>query len=134
MLCVIAKLSRSATEELRLLQRVATSFGMHPSPVYGHVTIAAYTSDDDAEFIAGCKELLQGIGSFSVFFDKIEVLSETSIIVATPRKDSVLTALHDRLAVAIAGIPTQRCCIIRRLIWLASAGLCRRYFLPLKPL
>lgn len=145
MLCVIAKLSRSATEELRLLQRVAASFGMHPSPVYGHVTIAAYTSDDDAEFIAGCKELLQGIGSFSVFFDKIEVLSETSIIVATPRKDSVLTALHDRLAaryvpfwinglVAIAGIPTQRCCIIRRLIWLASAGLCGRYFLPLKPL
>lgn len=98
MLCVIAKLSRSATEELRLLQRVAASFGMHPTPVYGHVTIAAYTSDDDAEFIAGCKELLQGIGSFSVFFDKIEVLSETSIIVATPRKDSVLTALHDRLA------------------------------------
>ena len=97
MLCVIAKLSRSATEKLRTLQSVAASFGVHPSPVYGHITIAAYTPDDDTEFIAGCKELLQGIGSFSVFFDKIEVLSETSIIVATPRKDGVLASLHDRL-------------------------------------
>lgn len=98
MLCVIAKLSRSATEELRSLQSVAASFGIHPSPVYGHVTIAAYTPDDDMDFIAGCKELIQDVHPFSVFFDKIEVLSQTSIIVATPRKDGVLMSLHDRLA------------------------------------
>lgn len=98
MLCVIAKLSRSATEELRSLQSVAASFGIHPSPVYGHVTIAAYTPDDDMDFIAGCKELMQDVRPFSVSFDKIEVLSQTSIIVATPRKDGVLMSLHARLA------------------------------------
>lgn len=98
MLCVIAKLNHNAVERLRALQNAAASFGIRPAPVYGHVTIATYTPDDDTEFIMGCKELLQNIGPFSVFFDKIEVLSATSIIVATPQKAGVLMSLHDRLA------------------------------------
>lgn len=98
MLCVIAKLNRNATEKLRSLQNVTASFGIRPSPVHGHITIATYTPDDDTEFIAGCKELLQNVCPFSVFFDKVEVLSETSIIVATPRKDDILMSLHGGLA------------------------------------
>ena len=86
MLCVIVKLDSHATEKLRTLQKVAASYGVVPSALYGHITIAAYTPDNDIDFVIGCKKLLQGVGPFSVLFDKVEVLSETFIIVATPQK------------------------------------------------
>ena len=98
MLCVIAKLDSHATEKLRTLQKAAASFGVVSSALYGHITIAAYTPDDDRSFVAGCKELLQGIGPFSVFFDRVEVLSETSIIVAAPQKNGVLLSVHNKIA------------------------------------
>lgn len=97
MLCVIAKLDSHATEKLRMLQKAAASYGAVPSALYGHITIAAYTPENDMDFVIGCKELLQGVGPFSVLFDKIEVLSETSIIVATPQKSGVLLTLHNRI-------------------------------------
>ena len=98
MLCVIAKLDSHATEKLRTLQKVAASYGVVPSALYGHITIAAYLPNDDMAFVAGCKELLQGMGPFSVLFNKVEVLSETSIIVATPQKCGVLLTLHTKIA------------------------------------
>lgn len=98
MLCVIAKLDSHATEKLRTLQKVAASYEVVPSALYGHITITAYTPDDDKSFVAGCKELLQGIGPFSVLYDKVEVLSETSIIVAAPQKNDVLLSVHNRIA------------------------------------
>lgn len=53
MLCVIAKLDAGATERLRGLQGAAAAFGLRPAPVYGHITLAAYTPEDDAGFAAG---------------------------------------------------------------------------------
>ena len=97
MLCVIAKLDIHATEKLRDLQNVAASYDLDFSALYGHITIAVYCPDDDSTFVTGCKELLQDIGSFRVFFDKVEVLSETSIIVAVPQKNDVLLCLHNRI-------------------------------------
>ena len=98
MLCVIAKLDADATERLRRLQRAAASFGLHPAPVYGHITLAAYTPEDDVEFAAGCRELLKDTARFSVRVDKIEVLQATSIIAALPEKSGTLLALHDEIA------------------------------------
>ena len=98
MLYVIAKLDSHATEKLRTLQKAAASYGVVPSALYGHITIAAYTSDNDMDFVIGCKELLQGVSPFSVLFDKVEVLSETSIIVAAPQKSRILLTLHTRIA------------------------------------
>ena len=98
MLCVIAKLDAGATERLQRLQRVAASFGLHPAPVYGHITLAAYTPEDDAEFAAGCRELLRDVRPFSVRMDKVEVLQATSIIAALPEKSGALLALHDKIA------------------------------------
>lgn len=74
MLCVIAKLDSHATEKLRTLQKVAASYEVVPSALYGHITIAAYSPNNDMAFVAGCKELLQGIGLFSILYDRIEVL------------------------------------------------------------
>ena len=98
MLCVIAKLDSHATEKLRTLQKIAASYGVVPSALYGHITIAAYSPENDMDFVVGCKELLQGIGLFSVLFNKVEVLSETSIIVATPQKSGVLLTVHTKIA------------------------------------
>lgn len=97
MLCVIVKLDAHATIKLRTLQKVAASYGVVPSALYGHITIATYSHNDDMAFVAGCKELLQGIGPFSVLYDRIEVLSETSIIVATPQKSDVLMSVHNKI-------------------------------------
>jgi len=98
MLCVIAKLDSHAAERLRALQRIANSYSLHPSPVYGHITIATYTPEDDRPFVAGCKELLRGTPPFPVLYDRVEVLSETSIIAAAPRENGALLSLHDRIA------------------------------------
>ena len=110
MLCVIAKLDLKATQKLRKLQNVAASFGLRFSPVYGHITIATYTLDDDMKFIAGCKDLLQALGPFSVFFKKVEVLSETSIIVAMPQKNDVLISVHDRITAQYGAFLDQWTC------------------------
>lgn len=98
MLCVIAKLDVGATERLRGLQGAAAAFGLRPAPVYGHITLAAYTPEDDAEFAAGCRELLRDVRPFSVRMDKVEVLQATSIIAALPEKSGALLALHDKIA------------------------------------
>lgn len=98
MLCVIAKLDVGATERLRGLQGAAAAFGLRPAPVYGHITLAAYTPEDDAEFAAGCRELLENTARFSVLIDRIEVLQATSIIAALPEKSGALLRLHDKIA------------------------------------
>ncbi len=98
MLCVIAKLDAGAAERLRRLQRAAASFGLRPAPVYGHITLAAYTPEDDAGFAAGCRELLRDARPFSIRVEKVEVLQATSIIAALPEKSGALLSLHDEIA------------------------------------
>ena len=98
MLCVIAKLDAGATERLRGLQSAAAAFGLRPAPVYGHITLAAYTPENDAGFAAGCRALLESAARFSVRVDRIEVLQATSIIAALPEKSGMLLSLHDEIA------------------------------------
>ena len=95
MLCVIAKLDDAATEKLAALRRIAAPGG---KPLYGHITIAVYTGDDNALFIRSCRELLRGIAPFEITYSGIEVLEETSIIVAAPAENESLCALHRRIA------------------------------------
>ena len=51
-------------------------------------------SDDETDFIRACKGYLNHIAAFDIIFDKIEVLDETSIIVASPRRTKALELLH----------------------------------------
>ena len=97
MLCVIAKLDSVSTNRLACLQKIACS-GMVEKPLYGHITVAAYIGEDELYFIQSCKKLLKGIPAFTIVYEKIEVLDETSIIVATPKKSETLSSLHHVIA------------------------------------
>ncbi|MBQ3704502.1 MAG: 2'-5' RNA ligase family protein [Oscillospiraceae bacterium] len=97
MLCVIAKLDSVSTDRLACLQKIACS-GMVEKPLYGHITVAAYIGEDELYFIQSCKKLLKVIPAFTIVYEKIEVLDETSIIVATPKKSETLSSLHHVIA------------------------------------
>lgn len=97
MLCVIAKLDEAATEKLAALRNSAAP---NSKALYGHITIAVYTGDSNALFIRSCRQLLRGIPPFDVAYTGIEVLEETSIIVAAPAENELLRALHRRIAEA----------------------------------
>lgn len=97
MLCVIAKLNEEATEKLMSI-RTAALLDAGLKPLHGHITIAAYTGDRQAQFVRFCKSLLQGTSAFAVRYEKIEVLDASSIIVASPEKSGALEVLHRRIA------------------------------------
>ncbi len=97
MICVIAKLSPDAAEVLRSLRRAVIPDSSSVSPLYGHITIATYLPEKDEEFIQGCVKMIRGTPSFSVRYEKLEVLPETSIVVATPSRPDALLSLHSRI-------------------------------------
>lgn len=99
MLCVIAKLNEEATEKLMSIRTAALSDAAL-KPLHGHITIAAYTGDRQAEFIQFCKSQIAGISPFSVRYERIEALEDTSIIVASPEKSGTLEDLHRRIVEA----------------------------------
>ena len=104
MICLIAKLDEASTGKLRALQDVAARMGASPRPLYGHITIASYVGDEEAAFVRECQELLAGTASFAVSYPKIEVLSETSIIVASPENAGELARLHEKIATGYADL------------------------------
>ena len=65
MLCVIAKRNAEATENLAARRKAALSDAVL-TPLYGHITIATYTGDNEAQFIRFCKSLLAWMRSFPV--------------------------------------------------------------------
>ena len=87
MLCAIARIDTKSREKLSALQQAAERFGITVHKIYGHITLATYMGEDDRAFIASCKEILSACTPFSVYYEKVEVLSATSIIVASPRKE-----------------------------------------------
>ena len=97
MLCVIAKLDEEATQMLISLQKVAVPDPARRRALHGHITLAAYTGDDEAGFIRDCKELLAEHSSFTVMYEKTEILEETSILVAVPGKSSQLDTVHQNI-------------------------------------
>lgn len=99
MLCVIAKLNEEATEKLMSIRTAALSDAAL-KPLHGHITIAAYTGDRQAQFVRFCKSLLEGTSAFAVRYEKIEVLDASSILVASPENSGALEVLHRRIAEA----------------------------------
>ena len=96
MICVIAKLTPDATERLNILRKAVVSKKPPVKPFYGHITIATYLPDDE-EFVQVCSEIIRETPSFRIRYAKLEVLSETSIIVAVPSKPAALLTLHNRI-------------------------------------
>ena len=97
MLCVIAKLDETATNRLIELQKAAFPAGAETRTLHGHITLATYIGEDEACFVQSCKRALAGASAFIVVYEKIEVLDETSILVATPEKSEPLAFLHRRI-------------------------------------
>lgn len=98
MLCVIAKLSDAATRALTEIRNAALPDGLAAKPLYGHITLAAFTKPEEARFIRSCREILDGFPPFKAAYVGIEILEATSIIAAIPEKSGPLDALHRRIA------------------------------------
>ncbi|MBQ9561872.1 MAG: 2'-5' RNA ligase family protein [Lachnospiraceae bacterium] len=98
MLCVIAKLDQKATDQLNEIKRTAYPAGADIKTIYGHITLAAYIGDDELRFVRFCKRALADVSAFYIRYHKIEVLDETSIIVAAPEMSEPLTFLHQCIA------------------------------------
>ena len=80
MLCVIAKLAPDVNEKLSRLRQTAMPQVHFSSPLYAHITLATYLPEDTENFIAFCREIFRDVPSFTVRYEKLEVLSETSIM------------------------------------------------------
>lgn len=98
MLCVIAKIDIQSKAKLLTLQQLAVRFGITVNSLYGHITLATYIGGDDSTFIASCKKIISAYTSFSIYYEKVEVLSATSIIVASPRNEHTLFDIHNDIA------------------------------------
>lgn len=97
MICVIAKLPPDAVERLNHLRKAVASKVQLIKPLHGHITIATYLPDDDEAFMQVCSGIIRETPSFSVRYEKLEILPETSIIVATPSKPAAMLVLHNRI-------------------------------------
>ena len=82
---------------MNILRKAVISKELPVKPFYGHITIATYLPDDE-EFVQGCSEIFRETPSFRIRYAKLEVLSETSIVVAVPSKPDALLALHNKIA------------------------------------
>ena len=98
MLCVIAKLPDDASERLRMLRDSVLPPEQAGASLYGHITIATYLPQDDSRFAKACAETIRGYGPFTVRYEKLGVLSRTSIIAALPSMTEQLASLHNRIA------------------------------------
>ena len=98
MLCVIARPEPEADEQLnRLREAVLLRTGVL-SPLHAHITLATYLPEETGAFMKACGRLFRETCSFPIFYERIEVLSETSVIAAIPSPSPALSALHGRLA------------------------------------
>ena len=100
MLCVLAKLDETATQKLRGLQQTAYRLApaLRPFHLHGHVTVAVYVGEGEDGFLRFCKALSADMPAFDVAYKRLEVLQETSILVASPEKAGALEALHRHIA------------------------------------
>ena len=98
MLCVIAKLDDQATDKLIEIQKTVFPAGEVRKKLYGHITLATYLGEDEQRFVRSCKSFLKDLSAFDIVYEKIEVLEESSIIVAAPAKSEPLIFMHHRIA------------------------------------
>ena len=97
MLCAIAKLDDEATGRLDALRRAASPAGGPVRHLYGHITLASFLGADEEELLRACRARLGSERAFSLHYEKLEVLHETSILVASPGPSETLRALRGRL-------------------------------------
>ena len=97
MLCIIAKCSPEADEKLNAFRAAVLPQYSFASLLNAHITIATYLPEDDRAFMAACGKLISGTRPFSVRYEKLEVFSETSVIVAVPSVPAELTFLHNSI-------------------------------------
>ena len=98
MLCAIAIIDSSATERLRYLRRLSERFGAPPKDIHGHITLATYIGANEDSFISSCKTLLVGYKRFSVHYDRVTIFDSSAVIVAVPRRESILTAMQKEIS------------------------------------
>ena len=94
MLCLIARLDGASADKLEAIRRAKLPDGVETKPFYAHVTLATYVGENERQFIEACKEWMKRIPAFDIEYEKLEVLTETAIIVATPVKSEILSSLH----------------------------------------
>ena len=94
MLCVIAIIDKNSRDQLLKVQSIGEKFGIPPRHLHGHITLATYLGSEEDAFISSCKETLSKYRTCTVRYEKIQILSATSIIVATPSRDSTLTDMQ----------------------------------------
>lgn len=97
MLCVLAMLSAEAEKKLEQLREKALP-GVKFSPLHAHITLATWLPEDAGAFMDACEKMFRNVSSFTVCYERIEVLSETSIIVAMPSMSDELVSIHNRIA------------------------------------
>ena len=98
MLCVIAKIDPKSKARFLKLQGKIEKLGISVKALHGHITLVSYIGEDEAAFIASCKEILSSCKVFPVCYDKIEVLASSCIVVASPRKEGALEAVQRKIA------------------------------------
>ena len=81
MLCVIAKIDPKSKARFLKLQGKIEKLGISVKALHGHITLVSYIGEDEAAFIASCKEILSSCKVFPVCYDKIEVLASSCIAV-----------------------------------------------------
>ena len=94
MLFVIGLIDNESNEKLENIRHNTERLGIPTASLYGHITFATYTGDDDSAFITSCKEILRQFEPFTIHFEKIGQLPNTSILAAFPTMDKEITALH----------------------------------------
>ena len=97
MLCVLAMLSAEAEKKLEQLRGKALP-GVKFSPLHAHITLATWLPEDAGAFMDACEKMFRNVSSFTVCYERIEVFSETSIIVAMPSMSDELVSIHNRIA------------------------------------
>ena len=99
MLCVIAKIDENARQKLYFLQKAAEKeFGIAPRYLHGHVTLLTCVSGEESELIDRSRKALEGEWAFTLNYETIDVLQESSIIVAKAKRCCALDELHGKLA------------------------------------
>lgn len=126
MLCVIAKIDPKSKARFLKLQGKIEKLGISVKALHGHITLVSYIGEDEAAFIASCKEILSSCKVFPVCYDKIEVLASSCIVVASPRKEGVLGsgAKEDRrkMGERLARLHAGRCVVSAHNTFAGYAG------------
>lgn len=98
MLCAIAIIDDASRNRLLEIQRIGKKFDIPSRHLHGHITLATYVGTDDGAFVSSCKSILSSYPPCSVLYHRIRILSATSIIVAVPSRNTLLTDMQREIS------------------------------------